>query len=74
MAIRPKSEREDKKQVIDLSGPQGNAFYLIATASNLAKKIGLDSEEIINEMQSGDYENLIETFDEYFGMIIDLQR
>jgi hypothetical protein len=59
---------------IDLTGPQGNAFYLLGTASNLAKQLGMNSEEICSEMRSGDYENLLEVFDSYFGSIVTLYR
>jgi hypothetical protein len=59
---------------IDLTGPQGNAFFLLGTASNLAKQLGLNSEEILEEMKSGDYENLLEVFDGYFGDIVTLYR
>ena len=59
---------------IDLTGPQGNAFYLLGTASNLAKQLGLNSEEILEEMKSGDYENLIEVFDNNFGSFVTLYR
>ena len=59
---------------IDLMGPQGNAFFLLGTASNLAKQLGLNSDEICEEMKSGDYENLVEVFDNYFGSIVTLYR
>jgi hypothetical protein len=59
---------------IDLTGPQGNAFYLLGTANNLAKQLGLNSTEIMEEMKSGDYENLINVFDNYFGSIVTLYR
>lgn len=59
---------------IDLTGPQGNAFYLLGTASNLAKQLGLNSGEIIEEMKSGDYENLLQVFDSYFGSIVTLYK
>ena len=59
---------------IDLTGPQGNAFFLLGTASNLPNQLGLDSKQIKLEMMSGDYENLVETFDGYFGDIVTLYR
>jgi hypothetical protein len=59
---------------IDLTGPQGNAYYLLGTAGNLAKQLGLDSKVIQAEMMSGDYENLLEVFDSYFGSIVTLYR
>ena len=63
-----------KKQVIDLTGPEGNAFFLLGTASNLCKQLDIDEESVLEEMKSGGYENLINTFDKHFGSIIDLER
>ena len=63
-----------KKLTIDLTGPQGNAFYLLGTASKLSKQIGLDVNKVLDDMKSGDYEHLIKTFDKYFGSVIDLER
>lgn len=69
---------KEKKQTngieIDLTGPQGNAFYLLGTASNLAKQLGLDTDVILNEMKSSDYENLLQVFDSYFGHFVTLYR
>ena len=66
-----------KKQVIDLTGPDGNAFYILGTAMKLCKQIGISSsrtKEIMDEMKSSDYENLIQLFDKYFGKLVDLER
>ena len=38
------------------------------------KELGLDKDSVLSEMQSSDYENTIQTFDKYFGSIIDLER
>tara|TARA_R100001510_G_C7550660_1_gene134610 strand:+ start:281 stop:496 length:216 start_codon:yes stop_codon:yes gene_type:complete len=57
---------------IDLTGHQGNAFYLLGAASKLSKKLGLDTSKILNEMKSGDYDNLIKVFDKYFGNYVTL--
>lgn len=59
---------------IDLTGPDGNAFNLIATAGNLAKQLDLDKKKIQSEMMSGDYENLLKVFDKYFGEFVTLYR
>ena len=70
-------KKESRRQVIDLTGPEGNAFYLLGTASKLCKQIGISSsrtKEILDEMKSSDYEHLIRTFDKYFGLIVDLER
>lgn len=69
--IRQKLQREF---VIDLTGPEGNAFALIAHAGGLANQLGLDRDQIVREMQSGDYENLVEVFDKYFGDYVILER
>ena len=68
------SKDTTKKRVIDLTGPEGNAFFLLGTASNLCNQLEMDDEPILEEMKSSSYENLIETFDKYFGSIIDLER
>ena len=60
--------------VIDLTGPQGNAFFLLGQAGRYAGQLGLDSDTIIAEMKSGNYENLVQVFDRYFGDYVILER
>ena len=59
---------------IDLTGPQGNAFFLLGMTKKLATQLDFPQEFILNEMQSGDYENLIKVFDHYFGSVVTLYR
>lgn len=61
---------------IDLSGPEGNAFVLMAYANKLGKRIyGYEkTEEILEEMRLSTYELLILTFDKYFGSVVTLYR
>ena len=62
---------------IDLTGPQGNAFFLLGTASKLGRQLGFDRDEIeilLREMKRGDYENLVNVFDKYFGSFVTLYR
>ena len=66
--------KKNKGIEIDLTGPQGNVFFLIGTARNLAKQLGLDSASIQKEMMSGDYENAVNVFDKYFGNFVTLYR
>ena len=73
MAIKTRSKKFRKLE-IDLSGPDGNAFCLMATASRWAKQLNLNEGEILEEMRGGNYENLIKVFDKYFGKICDLIR
>ena len=72
MAILKKEENNGIE--IDLTGPQGNAYFLLGTASNLAKQLGLDGTKILSEMKGGDYENLLQVFDKYFGEYVTLYR
>ena len=69
--IRPTKNREF---VINLDGSDGNAFVLIAYAKRFAKDMGYVSDEaILNNMKSGDYTNLVRTFDKYFGEFVILE-
>ena len=72
MTIRKKQKERDL--VIDLTGPDGNAFYLLGTATKLAKQLNLDGDKILAEMKQGDYENLVSVFDKHFGEYIILER
>ncbi|MEY4573088.1 MAG: hypothetical protein RLZ10_2363 [Bacteroidota bacterium] len=67
---------KEKNQIreIDLTGPQGNAYFLLGTAMNLARALGLPSEAILEDMKSADYEHLVETFDKHFGEYVTLYR
>tara|TARA_B100001758_G_scaffold230798_1_gene226748 strand:+ start:504 stop:719 length:216 start_codon:yes stop_codon:yes gene_type:complete len=68
-------KKQPKREiVIDLTGPDGNAFVLIGKAMNFARQLGLDGNSIKEEMMSGDYENLLEVFDKNFGHFVILER
>jgi hypothetical protein len=60
--------------VIDLTGPEGNAFCLMGYANKFARQLNLDGSTIIAEMRSGDYENLLKVFDSYFGDYVILEK
>ena len=67
-------DKIDRPLIIDLTGPQGNAFYLMGFAQKNARKFELDGSSILEEMKSGDYENLVQVFDKYFGEFVILER
>ena len=69
-----RKKQPDNKVVIDLTGPDGNAFVLMAYADRFARKLGLDPVTIKAEMREGDYENLIKVFYEWFGDFVILER
>ena len=63
------------KPMIDLSGPKGNAFYLLGLAQKYGNQFGWGVMEInamLDNLKSGDYKHLVETFDGYFGEVVDL--
>lgn len=75
--IKSKSEKQIKQLEIDLTGPQGNAFVLLSVAEDLSKMLGFPEEirnNILDLMRSGDYDNLLEVFDIWFGDYVILWR
>ena len=60
-------------RVIDLDGPDGNAFFLLGQASQWAKDLDLDPSPILEEMKQGDYNHLCKTFIKHFGLIARLE-
>jgi hypothetical protein len=74
--IRSKEERTGPI-IIDLTGPDGNAFVLMGKAKNFGRQLGWDSgkcQDLVNEMMSGDYEHLLQVFDREFGTFVILER
>ena len=67
-------EKTQKELVIDLTGPDGNAFALMAYAKRLAVQLGMNYHVIIDEMKQGDYEHLVKTSDFHFGDYVILER
>lgn len=73
MTIKKASERQGKIE-IDLRGPQGNAFYLLASAHDLCKQLDKDWIDVEKRMTLSNYNNLIKVFDEEFGEYVDLYQ
>ena len=74
MAIQLKQNFRTKP-VIDLDGPQGNAFALMATATELGKSMGwtaLDVATVNKQMMEDDYTHLVKTFLYHFGDLVDI--
>ena len=79
---------KNSKPFIDLRGSQGNALYIMGVAKNILKDLKragittyadgdsfkeLPSEaNMMKEFMSSNYQNLINTFDKYFGEYCDL--
>jgi len=69
-----KQKKNQKRIEIDLTGPQGNAFYLLGLAKRLSETMGENPVKITAEMKSGDYENLIKVFEREFGDVVVMYR
>jgi hypothetical protein len=75
--IRSKAERPPQKLEIDLTGPEGNAYVLMAYADRWGRQLGYSShriKSIIDEMKLTSYEGLLYTFDREFGSFVTLWR
>lgn len=60
--------------VIDLDGPNGNAFYLLRIAKQYAHSMGMKASPIMSEMCSGtDYYKLVKVFEKHFGHLVVLE-
>lgn len=71
------SRPKNSKIEIDLRGPNGNAFILLGLVESLGKQLNFPKEvinDIKNVMMMGSYEDLIQTFDIWFGNYVILYR
>lgn len=74
--IKSINEKEQRQIEIDLTGPDGNAFALMAYAKQFATQLGWKDKgsALIEDMMSSDYEHLLEVFDNAFGEFVTLYR
>ena len=75
--IECRSIIEKRKIEIDLNSESGNAFYLLGLVDNLGKQIKLPKEirnDIKKTMMMGNYDQLIKTFDIWFGDYVTLYK
>ena len=71
-----REKQPQKEIIIDLTGPDGNAFALMGYAKRFATQLGWKDKgaALINEMMEDDYEHLLEVFDNAFGEFVILER
>ena len=56
--------------IVNLDGPDGNAFVLLGLAERYMGGLGIPREDIddfLDEMKSGDYIHLVKTLNDEFG-------
>ena len=57
---------EEDKPVLELTGTNPNAFSVLAKAQRVARKEGMDFEEIRQEAIKSDYDHLLQTMMKYY--------
>lgn len=75
--IRSSEELSNRKIEIDLSGTEGNAFVLLGYVDTIGSQINIPKRvrnDIKKTMMMGNYDQLIKTFDIWFGNYVDLYR
>lgn len=75
--IKSKSEMPARPIEIDLTGPDGNAYALMAIARDLGRQLGYSQQRIdaIHKvMMLTNYEGLLHTFDVEFGHLVTMYR
>lgn len=62
-------------ETIYRDSPNGNAFYILGVAQQLMKDLeysSQDAEAVLDEMKSGDYENLVSVFNQTFSDYVEV--
>ena len=62
---------DEQKTKLDLSGADGNSFFILCKARKAAWDDGWNAtkiQEFMDEAQSGDYDHLLQTCMEYFDV------
>lgn len=63
----------EQKLIIDIDGPEGNVFSLMAIARKLADRLGLEGTKIMAEMREDDYPHALRVFNKNFGEYAELK-
>ena len=75
--IKDRSEMPRKRIEIDLSGPEGNAYALLGYVNTFGKQLNMPlkiRKDIQATMMLGSYDDLIKTFDIWFGDYVTLYK
>lgn len=60
--------KNGRKPILRLIGLDGNAFYILGRAMNVALKHKMNWTRIKDEATSGDYDHLLQTMMKYFDV------
>jgi len=72
--IKSKEILENRGVEVDLNGPEGNAFVLMGYVKGWCRDLGKESQPILEEMQSGNYEHLLDVMEREFGDVVTFYR
>ena len=75
--IKDRSEMTRKTIEIDLNSPEGNAHVLLGYVNTLGKQLNIPRKvrkDIQATMMLGSYDDLIKTFDIWFGDYVTLYK
>ena len=68
MTIKTSGEYlRDSGRVINLAGPDGNAFFLLGMAKNFCRQLGWSWEHVESDMTTNEYGDLVRAFEKHFG-------
>ena len=65
-------QKYNARPVLDLTGPDGNAYAILGAARRYSRQLDIEFDPIHTEMTSGDYDNLVDVFERYFGEYVDI--
>ena len=75
--IKSRDEMPQKSLEIDLAGPEGNAFVLLAYADRFARQLDYSEHErmcLLDNMRLSTYDALVEIFDREFGSFVTIWK
>ena len=64
------------RDYIDIMGPDGNAFALMASVKNILRQLGAGNsyiESVLDDMQSSDYDHLLQIVVDEIGDYIEIE-
>lgn len=67
-------ENRGGRPKIDLTGPDGNVFYLLGLAKRWSADLGKDWDAIKADATSGDYEHTLAVLEREFGEYVTFLR
>jgi len=71
MSFTIKEQKPFEKEVIDLDGPDGNAFFLMGIAKRICPQVGVNYDKLHEKMVADDYGTLLIEMDLALGDYIE---